>query len=312
MGGREKRVRRARGGRRPDEGWLWLHLDRADASACAWLRESAGLSEELSEALTADDTRPRAARLDDGALLILRGKNRKAKSALKPMVSIRLFVTPHAVLSVRLRPFLPTYYMNERIEQRAAPASPGAFVGRLIEITMDELEKTLDSLDARVERLERLAFSAPSGQLRTRRNDLNKLRRAVMSMKRFMRPQSEALREFAAFGPALAPPEEAPGMAEAALQAARIADDLEDLRESTALINDEMQARIADRLNNTMVRLTTVSTVFLPLTFATGLLGVNLAGIPFAARDWAFAAFGALLALIAAGAVIAVQRMGKN
>ena len=84
------------------------------------------------------------------------------------------------------------------------------------------------------------------------------------------------------------------------------------MRESAALVNEEMQARIADRLNNTMVRLTTVSTVFLPLSFATGLLGVNLAGIPFAQQGWAFTAFAALLAVVGAAAIYVVRQLGER
>lgn len=295
----------------PSEGWLWLHLDRADAAACDWLREHANLTDEVAEALTSDDTKPRATLLADGALMILRGKNRNARSPRDPMVSLRLFVTPHAILSVRLRPFLPTYRLAARIEAGKAPSSPGAFVGRLVELVMEEIEATLDELDARVERLEHLAFSAPAGRLRSKRNELNTLRRAVMAMKRFMRPQADALKTIAALRPELTPSDEAPGLLEASDQAARVADDLEALRESAALINEEMQARIADRLNKTMLTLATVSTVFLPLTFATGLLGVNLAGIPFAEHVWAFAGFVSLLGLIAAGAIAAVRRLNK-
>ncbi|MCI4663559.1 MAG: hypothetical protein MRY74_02450 [Neomegalonema sp.] len=301
----------AKRGAPAQEGWLWIHLDRADDNACAWLNEGAGLSAELAEALTLDDTRPRAARLDDGALLILRGKNRDSRSPREPMASLRMFVTRRAVISVRLRPFSPTAALANTIDAGRAPASPGAFVGRLVEIAMAEIEATLDGLDARLEALEMLAFAAPTGHLRSRRNELNRVRRQVLAMKRFMRPQAEALREFAGYGDDIAPPDEAPGLREAAHQAARIGDDLEALRESAALVNEEMQARIADRLNKTMVTLAAVSTVFLPLTFTTGLLGVNLAGIPFAQSVWAFAGFVCLLSLIAAGAALAVRRLNR-
>ena len=46
---------------------------------------------------------------------------------------------------------------------------------------------------------------------------------------------------------------------------------------------------IAERLNRTMALLSIVASVFLPLTFITGLLGINVSGIPFADSDWAFA-----------------------
>lgn len=291
------------------EGWTWLHLDRADLGACAWLYQGAGLSTEAAEALTSEDTRPRALTIDDGAILILRARNRLARDARVPMVSIRLFITRNAIVSIRLRPSLPTYRLADDVAKGKAPPSPGAFVGRLVEYAMAEIEAALDELDAQLEDLEQMAFSAPAGKLRTRRNDLNRLRRAAMAMKRFMRPQAEALKHVAGLGPELTPPEEAPGLREAADQAARIGDDLDALRDSAALVNEEMQARIADRLNKTMLRLAAVSTVFLPLTFATGLLGVNLAGIPYSDQAFAFSGFVALLAAVGAAAIYAVRRL---
>jgi zinc transporter len=43
--------------------------------------------------------------------------------------------------------------------------------------------------------------------------------------------------------------------------------------------------------------------VFLPLTFVTGLLGMNVKGIPFADEPWAFAGVVALCIAMSAGIV---------
>ena len=44
-----------------------------------------------------------------------------------------------------------------------------------------------------------------------------------------------------------------------------------------------------------------VSAFFLPLTFVTGLLGMNLAGIPFAHETWSFSAVVALTVVLGVG-----------
>lgn len=46
------------------------------------------------------------------------------------------------------------------------------------------------------------------------------------------------------------------------------------------VVTDQSHMTAMDELNNTMYRLTLIATVFLPLTFITGLLGINVGGIP--------------------------------
>lgn len=51
-------------------------------------------------------------------------------------------------------------------------------------------------------------------------------------------------------------------------------------RDRLILLFDQLSAREQHRINGAMQKLAVVGTVFLPLTFLTGLLGVNVAGIP--------------------------------
>ena len=60
----------------------------------------------------------------------------------------------------------------------------------------------------------------------------------------------------------------------------RYVEELETARERTLLVQDELSSRLSEQMNKTMYVLTIVATIFLPLGFVTGLLGVNLGGIP--------------------------------
>lgn len=86
---------------------------------------------------------------------------------------------------------------------------------------------------------------------------------------------------------------------ETADQLTRYVEDLDALRERAAVTQEELTVRLADRMNRTMYVLSLVATVFLPLGFLTGLLGVNLGGIPGSDNQLAFFVFCALLAIIA-------------
>ena len=59
----------------PDDGLLWVHLDRLAEPARDWLRNESGIAKVVDESLLADETRPRI-RVDGDALIVfLRGVN---------------------------------------------------------------------------------------------------------------------------------------------------------------------------------------------------------------------------------------------
>ena len=72
-------------------------------------------------------------------------------------------------------------------------------------------------------------------------------------------------------------------------------------RERAAVTQEELASRVAEQLNQRMYALSIVAGVFLPLSFATGLLGINVAGIPGAETGWAFAAVCGALAVLGVG-----------
>ena len=58
-----------------DEGFDWFHVRSDEAGTVAWMREM-NLDSHVVDALSADETRPRMAKLGDGILVNLRGVNR--------------------------------------------------------------------------------------------------------------------------------------------------------------------------------------------------------------------------------------------
>ncbi|MEL6317157.1 MAG: CorA family divalent cation transporter [Pseudomonadota bacterium] len=289
----------------PASGYLWLQHNRADARAAA-LQEDLDHGGEVRAALVEPVTEPRAALLAAGALVILRGCDQDAGDALHRLVSLRLFVARRVVISARMRRHAATHALAAEIAGGRAPATPAAFVERLAALTIDQLEHAVRELDQRVDRLETLALAEPTGALRARRLELNALRRFAVLYRRHMRPQADALAALAAAPLPGADEATRAGLSETADQARRMAADVEELYDRAALVGGEIHMRVADRTNRTILTLTVVSTVFMPLSFVAGLLGVNLAGIPFANEPWAFGALaGGLAALsLAMGATV--------
>jgi zinc transporter len=68
----------------------------------------------------------------------------------------------------------------------------------------------------------------------------------------------------------------------------RITEELDVLRERSIVVQDEMLHRSSQKMEKTMYVLTVVATVMLPLGFLTGLLGINVGGMPGADSVGAF------------------------
>lgn len=278
-------------------GWRWTHLSRSP-EAERTLRADPEIPPAIVDALLEEDTIPRAAEAGSGTLLILRGVNLVPGADPEDMVSLRLWVTARRIVSTERRRLVEIDAMIDAFRAGRAPASPGAFVLALIENLRAAVDPVVDAAEDGLSELETMAAQPdfrPTPAMRARLADL---RRDVIQLHRYLAPQSAALDALLRLSPPWLPdPTELREEAEAYR---RIAHDLETLRQRGQLLADELRLVAAERMNLLMLRLGVIATVFLPVTFLAGLLGVNLAGIPFADRPWAFGAFCASLVLVAA------------
>ena len=76
----------------------------------------------------------------------------------------------------------------------------------------------------------------------------------------------------------------------------------EAVRERAALLHEQITDLRAEQLDQRALLISIVALIFLPLTFITGLLGMNVAGIPYAKEPWAF--WGVVAFCVALGLVV--------
>jgi zinc transporter len=78
----------------------------------------------------------------------------------------------------------------------------------------------------------------------------------------------------------------------------RIIEELDSIRDRAALLQEEIKNKISDQMNKTIYVLTIVGSIFLPLSFFTGLFGINLAGIPGAEGKFSFYIFSLIIVVL--------------
>ena len=81
-------------------------------------------------------------------------------------------------------------------------------------------------------------------------------------------------------------------------------EDLDAVRERAAVTQEELLSRLSDQMNTRMYVLSVVAAIFLPLGFLTGLLGINVGGIPGTENPWAFLIFLLFIIVIFVGQML--------
>lgn len=296
----------------PERGKLWIHLDAAHPGTDAWLRERSGLNAFVIDGLLASETRPRCDDYEDGTLLILRGVNLNPGADPEDMVSIRIWIEPDRVISTRLRRLMAVEDIRAQLEAGKGPVSTGHLVARLAARLSDRMGPVIDGLSDEVANLEeRLIGSGDEGEvdLRDVRYNLTVIRRVAVSLRRYIAPQRDALDRLSQLDEAWIDARTRGRLRETVDRVTRITEALDEVRERSAVVQDELSNRLSQRMERTMYVLTVVATVMLPLGVLTGLLGINVGGIPGAEVPWAFwAVCGSLLAVVL-GEVLLFRRL---
>jgi zinc transporter len=244
------------------------------------------VDEVTAHALLADETRPRTVLTDAGLLLVLRGVNTNPGADAADMVAIRLWLEPGRIISSRRRNLLSIQDIRDAIDARTGPRTPGEFVVMLVERLAERIGGVVDDIEESVDASELQSMSAEPHELRAQ---LGASRRQTAAIRRYLAPQRDALdRLYRQPGPNVTG-DEANELREQSDRITRYLEDLDLVRERIIVLQEELLSRVAQEQNSRIYLLSVIAAIFLPLTFVTGLLGMNVAGLPGTNNPSAFA-----------------------
>ena len=291
----------------PHDGVLWVHFDYTKAAARDWIRQTSGLDSLVAEALITEETRPRAVSVGDGLLLALRGVNLNPGAEPDDMVSIRLWLDASRVVSSGKRDLLSVRDLLDRLDEAKGPTGAGEFIVELTDRLVWRMSETVEQLEDSVAGLEDSILEARSGALRL---DLASLRRQTITLRRYLAPQREALSRLITEKVSWIDEGDRMRLREIADRLMRHIEDLDAVRDRAAVAHEELLSRISEQLNSRLYVLSIVAALFLPLGFLTGMLGINVGGIPGADNPWGFLIFAGTLALIVVAQIVLFRRKG--
>lgn len=276
-------------------GFGWVHLDGIGEHERGWLESRAKADPAIVETLTATESRPRCDVFDHSAFVNLRGLTDAQMSASDPLASIRIWARKGLVITVSRKPLTAMATVRARVEAGNV-LDPGDLIVTFADAITAELDPEVAELG---DSLDDCEAGLDPDRIFEQRRLVNHVRSKSIGYRRFLFPQRDALEKLAHLDAGWLQDDDRIHLASAADRAARMAEELESIRERASLTHDALTDLRAEQIDSRALLISVIAMVFLPLTFVTGLYGMNVKGIWFAEEPWAFDAIIGVCAAVA-------------
>ncbi|TFI57257.1 zinc transporter ZntB [Sphingomonas parva] len=265
-------------------GFVWIHLEGTEEEDRRIL-SGQGIPDIAANALVATETRPRCDRFEEGALINIRGPAADESAGSDRLVSIRLWARQGKVNSVTRHPLAATAMVMQQMEAGRI-LDPGDLVAAFARAISKQLDPQVADLGDRLDDCE--SGLDDRNALYRLRTEIARIRSEAIAFRRFVAPDRDALSTLADLDYEWIAEEDRLHIREAADRFARMTEELEAVRERAALLHEQLTDLRGELMESRSLLISIVAFIFLPLTFVTGLLGMNVEGIPYQHEPWAF------------------------
>ena len=284
------RVLDGKGGARPIDrtqvdGWqpaapgevLWLHLKRDCAEVLPWLMGDLGIPEPTAEMLVSDATRPRAFREGTALVATLRGINFNPDAEPEDMISLQLWSDGRRLITLRKLAMQTPRDIVALLDVGQGPVDAGNTITMIVEQLVVRMNQSIVDMNDKIDELEEMDMEKEHELILSK---ITTIRRNCLALKRHMSPQHEALDWISRTAPPWFEDHDRREIAESIDRLRRYLDDIDISKESALVLLDELRARSLASSEHATYMLTIVAGIFLPLGFLTGLMGINVGGMP--------------------------------
>ena len=291
-----------------DKNLSWVDLDIAAPEARMWLSQHTELDERTINLLLGKKGPNRRENLDEGVFFTLRvmAYGYDEEDDDDHQISLGIFLQANQMITTHQGPLPFLDHIRRQLTSSQKNSLRPAYccamlVTYLAERYEDAINDVVEETDDLEDQLEAEYFEdMVPGKVNNRHfRQVTILHRQVLQYRRRLNSLRNVL-TFIASDPFIQiGKKERKMLGNAAVHLSRYLDSLEDCRSRAQLMREQLESRLASGLTRTTYKLTTIATVFLPLTFITGLLGINVAGIPESNNPYAFWLVCAVLSAIA-------------
>jgi magnesium transporter len=254
---------------------VWADLDHPAPEEVRILRDVFQFHELAIEDALAEIHHPKIESYGDYLYLILHGIDFKAQEHAFRTQDVDFFLSEHYLVTVHPGVSRSIGKVGEVCVRNARVLGEGpvALMHRIIDTMVDNYRPEVEKLQDRIDQLEKEVFQRSRPQLARRILDI---KRDVSSLRRIVQPQRDLVGRLAR--------REFPMISEQLSYRFRdVYDHLVQLTDESMFFGDRITSlldahlsMVSNQLNSVMKILTVIATIFMPLTFITGLYGMNV------------------------------------
>jgi len=282
----------------PPKGFVMVSGNARSPEFRVWLKGELGAFN--ADILTVPSSRSRCTVLDDKAMVVLRVARPGADPDDIGRQLMSLWIEKGRVIiasELNVPDFLGIKQWNQA---HHAPVTVADLVARLGLRAADRIEPLIERLGDSLDSIEEAVMRDMNGDARGK---LAHLRRTLIGFRKLVWPQRDVLNTLEIEDLSFLSQRDRARLREASARSARLGDELQALSERAVLVHEQILDARAEQTNRAMLVLAAVTVVFMPLTVISGMLGMNLSGIPFADSPYAFGVVALILLVVALGTV---------
>jgi magnesium transporter len=198
-----------------------------------------------------------------------------------------IFLTSQFVVTFHYQPMRSTIQRRMNLKEGAIPPDrrPAFLLHQILYNLVQNYAPAMEDFEKRINRIEEIIVKKPDQRVLDR---IFKFKKEVLNLKRILGPQRDVIHRFGRGEFRLIPQDLVVYFRDVFDQISRYAELAESHRDVIMMALDAYLSAVSNRLNEIMRTLTLISTIFLPLTFITGLFGMNFDVIPFSKHPLGF------------------------
>ena len=287
---------------------VWIDLESPTQDELGVVAGILDWGELTVEDVSKQGQRAKLEQIEGYTYLVMHSLSYDGEPAKLSSAEVDFIVGPNYVATVH---YMPVAHINQsRESMRQLEGTLGKGRDFLLYVLTDGLVDSyfpvLDAMHEAVDVLEDDIVANPSGELMTRIFDM---KRDAVNLRRVISPQLEVFSRITSPGLGIIGEEHVLYFRDVHDHLIRVFEAMDSYRELMSGALDAYLSNVSNRMNEVMKRLTVMAALFLPITFFTGVFGMNLRETPIW-HDPLFGVFLAGMAIASVGQFLYFRRKG--
>lgn len=257
---------------RPEDGFYWIEADADDMETLTPLFHLHELAVE--DMLQEEEQRPKIEVYDNHYFIVINSIRYDDEEIF--LRALNIFLGHHYIITVTKQKINEIRTVKPVLLEEGVN-SPDRFLYHLVDLVVDNYFSVSDRIEARIEKLEEDIL------MHTKKSHLNEiitLRSEILWLKKALGPQKDLIMTLNKRDLRLINDQLQKYFSDIYENAVKVAETFETFRDLMGNLREAYQSSLANRANEIMRVFTALTTIFMPLTFITGIYGMNFDFIP--------------------------------